>query len=222
MLWGDAVADTVTAPVESDWMIFAPSPTELVTAGLTVTYEFETPTAATPPLTPVVRASASGFSVAMTSRLVATFTSAFLPIAADTVGVTSAVDLLTPTLTMPPATASAIATARSDPLARTLTLAAPAFVESTTPAVECASTRPSRRALFVPFAVALATLAPTPTSPPAAPVAVAVCWLFVCDRSDTFLAAPSEAALSTRASSFGDDSVVASVPLPATNAPLPA
>ena len=175
-----------------------------------------------PPLTPVVRASASGFSIAMTSRLVATLTSAFLPIAAVTVGVTSAVDLLTSMARTPPTTASAIVAARSEPMARTLTLVAPAFVESTTPAEGCASTRPSRRAALVPLAVALAMLAPTPTTPPDLPPAVAVCWLLVCDRSDTFPAAASVAEPFTRASSRGDDSVVASAPLPASVPPLPA
>ena len=113
--------------------------------------------------------------MARTSRLPTTFTWALSPIAAVTVGVTVAVELFTPTPMRPPATARAVAAALSDPMARTLTLLAPALVVSTTPAEGWASTLPSRCAELVPFAVASAMLTPTPTGPPAHPVAVAVC-----------------------------------------------
>ncbi len=191
---------------------------------MTVTVDSDAPSAPRPSATPVVVASASGLPLACTT--IAPETSIVAPprrpsastvgppMCASSFGVTVAVAELELSATNPPETAREKAVAFSALSALTSSPAAPRPVALVT--------EPSIRACTVPPAVALAVLLPTPTRPPAWPVATLSALEVPLAVALTVFFALKFASLSTKVSTCGVSVDVAVAPLEAIRPPAAA
>ena len=185
--------------------IVALVPTSARTVGFAVALDWEPAKSSSPTLVPRVLASASGSSVAETSTLPVTWTSAASDTPARTVGSTVAVESFFVCAYTPPLTACEVARASSTEDAVTVSKVAPGWPK--------VPRLPPNVTLVDPDPVADDVLRPSPMKPPSLPPATATPLVTEAPTSCTACLALSATPVSTQTCIVGCSVAVADEPL---------